>query len=184
MQQTEQFKLNQWQKDDRILMEDFNADNLKIENALADVDKRAGHGEGIPVDLSSRGAHIFTHCNFLQWNTLSIVHLIINAVTTNGQPLDLCYRTRASNGHKSVKFGTMYCNASADEESRVNTLHITMFPMFDEQSKVSMLISGADPSGFVILDISYKDFYNIAGERSVSTIQVLPGSYSRIYTWK
>lgn len=35
MQQTEQFKLNQWQKDDRILMEDFNADNLKIENALA-----------------------------------------------------------------------------------------------------------------------------------------------------
>lgn len=35
MQQTEQFKLNQWQKDDRILMEDFNADNLKIETALA-----------------------------------------------------------------------------------------------------------------------------------------------------
>ena len=34
MQQTEQFKLNQWQKDDRIRMEDFNSDNLKIENAL------------------------------------------------------------------------------------------------------------------------------------------------------
>lgn len=42
MQQTEQFKLNQWQKDDRILMEDFNADNLKIENALA---SKLGHIE-------------------------------------------------------------------------------------------------------------------------------------------
>lgn len=34
MQQTEQFKLNQWQKDDRIRMDDFNTDNLKIETAL------------------------------------------------------------------------------------------------------------------------------------------------------
>lgn len=35
MQQTEQYGLNQWELTDRIRMEDFNADNLKIAEALA-----------------------------------------------------------------------------------------------------------------------------------------------------
>lgn len=35
MQQTEQYGLNQWELSDRIRMEDFNADNLKIAEALA-----------------------------------------------------------------------------------------------------------------------------------------------------
>lgn len=35
MTQTEQFQLNQWEKSDRIMMEDFNADNAKLEVALA-----------------------------------------------------------------------------------------------------------------------------------------------------
>lgn len=35
MNQTPNFQLNQWEKSDRIMMEDFNADNAKIEAALA-----------------------------------------------------------------------------------------------------------------------------------------------------
>lgn len=35
MQHTSQYQLNQWAKTDRIQMEDFNTDNLKIEQALA-----------------------------------------------------------------------------------------------------------------------------------------------------
>lgn len=35
MQKTENYQLNQWDKTDRIQMEDFNADNAKIEAALA-----------------------------------------------------------------------------------------------------------------------------------------------------
>lgn len=34
MQQTEQFKLSQWEPEDRILREDFNSDNAAIEAAL------------------------------------------------------------------------------------------------------------------------------------------------------
>ena len=36
MNQTEQYQLNQWDKSDRIMMEDFNADNAKMEQALAE----------------------------------------------------------------------------------------------------------------------------------------------------
>lgn len=35
MKRTSIYKLNQWEKSDRIMMEDFNADNLKVEGALA-----------------------------------------------------------------------------------------------------------------------------------------------------
>ena len=37
MEQTSIYNLNQWVEDDRILREDFNADNAKIEAALAAV---------------------------------------------------------------------------------------------------------------------------------------------------
>ena len=32
--QTPNYALNQWERDDRVLMEDFNADNAKIDGAL------------------------------------------------------------------------------------------------------------------------------------------------------
>ena len=38
MQQTEQYQLNQWELADRVRMEDFNADNAKLETALAGFD--------------------------------------------------------------------------------------------------------------------------------------------------
>ena len=34
--QTPNYQLNQWSRDDRILMEDFNADNAKIDAAIAE----------------------------------------------------------------------------------------------------------------------------------------------------
>ena len=38
MKQTTIYKLSQWDPEDRIRREDFNADNLKIETALAKLD--------------------------------------------------------------------------------------------------------------------------------------------------
>lgn len=35
MTKTEHYKLSQWEKPDKVLMEDFNTDNLNVENALA-----------------------------------------------------------------------------------------------------------------------------------------------------
>ena len=39
MQKTTNYQLNQWAKSDRILMDDFNADNQKIDAALAGMPK-------------------------------------------------------------------------------------------------------------------------------------------------
>ena len=39
--QTPNYNLNQWSKDDRVLMEDFNADNAKIDAAIKAVEAKA-----------------------------------------------------------------------------------------------------------------------------------------------
>lgn len=48
MQQTEQYQLNQWELADRVRMEDFNADNAKLETALA----------GLQTGLSGLGTRL------------------------------------------------------------------------------------------------------------------------------
>ena len=53
MQQTEQYQLNQWELADRVLMEDFNADNAKLETALAGFDTSLSGLETKLTSLSS-----------------------------------------------------------------------------------------------------------------------------------
>lgn len=48
--QTPNYALNQWERDDRILMEDFNADNAKIDTALAGLaETAAAHGAALAL---------------------------------------------------------------------------------------------------------------------------------------
>ena len=52
MKQTQNYQLNQWEKTDRIQMEDFNGDNAKIEAALAAVDERLAILDRVMPDLT------------------------------------------------------------------------------------------------------------------------------------
>lgn len=64
MRQTDQYGLNQWDLSDRIRMEDFNADNLKIAAALAGLGARAdglgGQISGLDSQISTLGGQITT----------------------------------------------------------------------------------------------------------------------------
>ena len=56
--QTPNYQFNQWSRDDRILMEDFNADNAKIDAAIkANADALASQGEAL-AGLSNGRVHI------------------------------------------------------------------------------------------------------------------------------
>ena len=52
MKQTQNYQLSQWEKTDRIQMEDFNGDNAKIEAALAAVDARLAILDRVMPDLT------------------------------------------------------------------------------------------------------------------------------------
>ncbi len=53
--QTANYQLNQWSRDDRVLMDDFNADNAKIDGAIKAVDQRA---DGLEETLTEHTAQI------------------------------------------------------------------------------------------------------------------------------
>ena len=58
MQHTQNYQLSRWEKDDRIMMEDFNADNEKIDAALkakADAEDLTALGESVNAALGSGG---------------------------------------------------------------------------------------------------------------------------------
>ena len=58
MQHTQNYQLSRWEKDDRIMMEDFNADNEKIDAALAakaDAEDVTALGESVNAALGSGG---------------------------------------------------------------------------------------------------------------------------------
>jgi len=50
MEKTANFELSQWDKSDRIMMEDFNADNLKIDQAIHDAWMWTCLGEAAPSE--------------------------------------------------------------------------------------------------------------------------------------
>lgn len=55
--QTPNYALNQWEREDRVLMEDFNADNVKIDTALAaEAKARATADSTINATLSAHSA--------------------------------------------------------------------------------------------------------------------------------
>lgn len=61
MKQTTNYKLSQWEKSDRIQMEDFNGDNAKLEAALkAQADALTAHGaslDGMKTHAATLSAH-------------------------------------------------------------------------------------------------------------------------------
>ena len=53
---TPNYALNQWERDDRILMDDFNADNAKIDAAIkAEVDARTAADAALQAALAKKG---------------------------------------------------------------------------------------------------------------------------------
>ena len=54
--QTPNYALSQWERDDRILMDDFNADNAKIDAAIkAEADARATGNAALRAALAKKG---------------------------------------------------------------------------------------------------------------------------------
>ncbi len=56
MNKTQNYQLSQWEKSDKVLMEDFNADNAKIDAALkAEADARTGAVAALAGQMSGKG---------------------------------------------------------------------------------------------------------------------------------
>jgi hypothetical protein len=94
--QTPNYNLNQWSKDDRVLMEDFNADNAKIDAAIKAVDgrvdalsRRSRFTKLWELTLTASSTEITIPLTGVSWSRWDKVHLDILA--TNGSQMEIYF---------------------------------------------------------------------------------------------
>lgn len=91
MKQTENYHLNQWDLTDRIQMEDFNADNAKLDAALAGF--RSTKLEYVTLmdkfkHVTNATSCVFTFDSIMPWDC-AVLFVRIDAWPENNVPIDL-----------------------------------------------------------------------------------------------
>lgn len=144
MLQTTKYNLSQWEKTDRILMEDFNSDNAKIDAAL---DRAAAKETALEsrldtlaadtktrllrtVTTSADAAEVNVPLAGMDWNGWSAVHILVWPKLRNGTSTMVGYEL----GGSTVN----YANAFA---------HLVLYPMYAASGKVSGLFLSDKNSG-------------------------------------
>ena len=89
MEQTTNYQLSQWDEKDRILREDFNADNAKVEQALAEVAEQAamvskcGNCKIVYGSYTGNGKYGSGNKNTLSFNHKPIMVFVQNPSVSN-----------------------------------------------------------------------------------------------------
>lgn len=194
MQQTEHYKLNQWERTDRIQMEDFNHDNAKIDAALAE--QAAALGERPNWEEMAAAQR----CVKLGEITLNASSSALSITIPNAELYALYFFTFEVNGGVSANLvwqgqsssytlggagrslpvhGYGYCTAVPFPTSGVLLRHMSFFSSeegFNEYSNDSRLYNAAT-SGTVNISIT-------AAKHDGTATELSSGSWLRVYGLK
>lgn len=177
MKQTEHYGLKQWEPSDCILREDFNADNAKIDTALADASRRAGAALFKELPGNTTPNQVIIPTGDVRWHEVSTVHILAYPVCADGTPLDVEMHFHG----QTISLGTMPGNLSPRPEDEYHMLHIILFPMYNWNHKISMLVMGTSNAGLMEVDTTYIDISSVRLYARDSN-QILAGSKSQIWT--
>ena len=140
MNQTANYQLCQWETTDRILMEDFNSDNSKIDAALkaqADTLESLSQKAGGRLLGTLKASASGTTCEFrldgVDWSAWREVHLVADPYTDSGAVVTVY--ACGSNAVMCVLSG----NTLSDREQHTSIGHMVLYPLFDARKRVSVV---------------------------------------------
>lgn len=146
MKKTETYELNQWEASDRILMEDFNADNAKLEAALLG---KPGKMELLQVYDGYAGEHLAGHSFHMsgeawsQWEYVIYVHDLHKTAFTKEDGLDI--RLHVGSGYSEEKV-----------EGPAGSYAILFAPRHDASRPIRAMVIGST-TGPLFLDEPYSE---------------------------
>lgn len=170
MQQTEQYQLNQWELSDRVRMEDFNADNTKLEAALAGLQTGlSGLGtnlSGLSGSISGINTALAGKCGRLQQfksqqaitNSEGKKYVASSLGVTNWNTWDCAlwffdlHETTFQGGEK-ITFALNQSSGTIDDYQVTldgGSVVLALFPMSDKMSTVKGFVLGAGAYPLVI----------------------------------
>ena len=163
MTKTTNYQLCQWESTDRILMEDFNGDNAKIDAALkANADAAAGKADAEDlaaleakvglrhiktVSVPSGGIYEQVAISGVDWSQWRTVYLLLTLPMQVGERMDLRVNGSSSNSIAEVT-GDTRCL-------------LLLYPMYDEEMPLSGLIIGQGNQAFGFQSVPYSAFSSL-----------------------
>ena len=130
MKQTTNYKLSQWEKSDRIQMEDFNGDNAKLEAALkAQAGTLAAHGASLD-GMKTHAATLSAHESTLAAHTASLNAMKTHAATLSAHETAIAALNAAvsKRGNCQIQLVT-YRGSNGGIASKPKTLTFAHRPM-------------------------------------------------------
>ena len=122
MNYTENYQLNQWEQTDRVLMEDFNADNQRLDSALSTVTALATKSRFTKLkEFTSTEASSFLeiYLNDIDWAAWDKVHVDIQA-PRGGSYYFYVADAESSSGH----IGSISCSSNSGSWSPRMTFNV------------------------------------------------------------
>lgn len=130
MQQTGNYQLNQWELADRILMEDFNGDNEKVDAALAG---KLGAAELIrEISMDNYDGRLTMDLSDIDWNQWSIMIFDLQPLNNYVGTTDLSFKLGGT-------LGTGTAGDTSTPITDVTPRTIILFPMRDASRIVRYL---------------------------------------------
>ena len=115
MNYTENYQLNQWEQSDRVLMEDFNADNAKLDAALkanadavTELSNRSRFTKLKEFTSTEASSFLEIYLNDIDWAAWDKVHVDIQA-PRGGSYYFYVADAESSSGH----IGSISCNSNS-----------------------------------------------------------------------
>ena len=141
MDYTQNYQLNQWEATDRVLREDFNSDNAKIDAAIAAAAARPSRT--LLKDEPMEGDYQFslqTDLTDIDWNQWQAVCMDIWTLNSQGGTAEVLingggYHT-AMGGSRADGFATGRISAIESESHNPRPIRIYFLPMGDERNLV------------------------------------------------
>ena len=140
LNQTANYQLCQWDPTDRILMENFNSDNSKIDAALkaqADTLESLSQKAGGRLLGTLKASASGTTCEFrldgVDWSAWREVHLVADPYTDSGAVVTVY--ACGSNAVMCVLSG----NTSADRAQHASLGHMVLYPLFDPRNRATVI---------------------------------------------
>ena len=159
MRKTANYGLNQWDPEDRILWEDFNRDNERIDGAIAAIDEKSLWQPLCTIVTEEDTNEITVDIDGFDWEDWLYVHLEVEAYTE----VD---RTVVSATVNGVEVLQAWGNATGSSTEYLG--HAVLFPLKDKRRSIVSLAS----NGYMSVDF-YKSSYKF--QRSSAHPFVLTG---------
>ena len=165
MKKTTNYQLNQWAKTDRIMMDDFNADNAIIDAALARVERRSAFHTILDETTTEDCTRYDRRLN-IDWSEWKTVYIDVVLAPGSASDLLICYHPTFFD-----KIVTADCTWN----------HLVAFPCGNpEMPLYLMAFQGSSGSLICVPQVFYKNFNSIYIESRTATSIMKAGSRIRV----